>query len=357
MNIVIVEDDRTIRENLHEILEAYDYQVNSYADGLQGLNGIRNTLPDLVVCDIMLPQMDGYKILEKLKTDEKTANIPFIFLTARSDRADQRKGMELGADDFIVKPFTTQELLNAIEARLQKRKHAEHKIQSAVNEKLQTFSKINSHEYNTPLNGIIGLTGTLIDHIEQLSKEEVVEIAKAIRTSSKRLYRTFKNFLLYIQIQREELNSPKSIVDHHWIENLAADLFQQKAKKLGRSADAHFESSAQAGFSATLATEDLSYVVEELIWNAFKFSSPSSPVKLKLETGVDGFSLAISNISLNTNLLAQVEPFKQIDRDTREQQGSGLGLYLCKKIAAIYNWQLTETKKADKVTISLQVTA
>lgn len=357
MKIVIVEDDKTIRDNLHEILEAYGYEVSSYEDGLQGLGGIKQIIPDLVVCDIMLPLMDGYQVLKQLKSEELTRNIPFIFLTARSERADQRKGMELGADDFIVKPFTTQELINAINTRLQKEKNTENKIQDALYLKLHDFTKINSHEYNTPLNGILGLSSTLIDSIDQLSKDEIVEVAKAIRTSSKRLFRTFKNFLLYIQIQRAELKSHKTLTDASWILAHAENLLNQKAMKFNRLEDAVFEKSVNGNFELQLPTEDLSYLLEELVWNAFKFSKRGEKVSLLVETDQKGFSVHVRNPSKERFLFEDIEAFKQFDRAAQEQQGSGLGLYLCKKISEIYAWKLSAVQKADILTMSLQVTS
>ncbi len=105
MNILVIEDDSSIRENLQELLQAHGFEVQSYPDGLAGLAAIQEQLPDLVLCDIMMPKMDGYEVLQALKSSDKTANIPFIYITAKADRADQRLGMELGADDYIVKPF------------------------------------------------------------------------------------------------------------------------------------------------------------------------------------------------------------------------------------------------------------
>lgn len=357
MNIVIVEDDQTIRENLHEILEANNYRVKSYADGLDGLDGIRANLPDLVLCDVMLPKIDGYEILSQLREDPKTANIPFIFLTALADRADQRKGMELGADDFIVKPFTTQELIKAIGVRIEKEKHTETKIQSAVKDKLHDFTKITSHEYNTPLNGIIGLTETLVDNIDELSKEEILEIARGIQRSSKRLYRTFKNFMMFFQIERGELRSVKSTLDTQWIRFYAESTLKQKAQKFKRSQDAVFNFQMNGEFSSKLPAEDLAYMMEELTWNAFKFSEAGKVVKVNLYTDHDGFEFQISNHTDEEAFFDAAAPFKQIDREQYEQQGSGLGLYVCKKLAEIHGWELSGAKKADVVTISLRVKA
>jgi len=118
--ILLIEDNINIRENTAEILLLAGYQVLTAADGKEGVNMAQKENPDMIVCDIMMPVLDGFGVLHLLGKDEKTAGIPFIFLTARSERRDQRKGMEMGADDYLTKPFDDIELLNAIESRLKK---------------------------------------------------------------------------------------------------------------------------------------------------------------------------------------------------------------------------------------------
>ena len=118
--ILLVEDHDEIRENTREILELADYQVVTAANGKEGYGMALQETPDLIVCDIMMPVLDGYGLLHLISKNEKLKSIPFIFLTAKTERIDFRKGMEMGADDYITKPFTDIELLNAIESRLQK---------------------------------------------------------------------------------------------------------------------------------------------------------------------------------------------------------------------------------------------
>lgn len=118
--ILLIEDNTDIRENMEEILELSNYKVITAADGKDGVAKAVQHKPDLIVCDIMMPVLDGYGVIHMLQKNEDTANIPFIFLTAKAERAEIRKGMELGADDYITKPFNGTELLNAIEARLKK---------------------------------------------------------------------------------------------------------------------------------------------------------------------------------------------------------------------------------------------
>lgn len=118
--ILLIEDDLVLRENTAELLELSNYEVITAKNGKEGVSLIKTHLPDIVICDIMMPVLDGYGVLKALSDDEKTKYIPFIFLSAKVKRSDIRKGMNLGADDYISKPFTEEELIGAIESRLAK---------------------------------------------------------------------------------------------------------------------------------------------------------------------------------------------------------------------------------------------
>jgi CheY-like chemotaxis protein/CRP-like cAMP-binding protein len=118
--IVVIEDNKDVRENIGEILELSGYEVKTAPDGIKGMKIIKKDSPDLIICDIMMPELDGYGVLHILQRNPETASIPFIFLTAKSEKEDFRKGMNLGADDYITKPFEEVQLLEAIEVRLQK---------------------------------------------------------------------------------------------------------------------------------------------------------------------------------------------------------------------------------------------
>jgi DNA-binding response OmpR family regulator len=118
--ILLIEDDADVRDNTAEILELAHYRVLKAENGKVGVDLARKERPDLVLCDIMMPQLDGYGVLHMLGRSPETAEVPFIFLTAKAERTDVRKGMELGADDYLTKPFEESELLNAIEGRLKR---------------------------------------------------------------------------------------------------------------------------------------------------------------------------------------------------------------------------------------------
>src|SRR5688572_8722809 len=118
--ILLIEDNLEVRENTSEILDLAGYNVVSAPNGKAGVELAQKENPDLIICDIMMPELDGYGVLHILNKNEDTASIPFIFLTAKTEKTDIRKGMNLGADDYLTKPFDDTDLLNAVEARLRK---------------------------------------------------------------------------------------------------------------------------------------------------------------------------------------------------------------------------------------------
>lgn len=118
--ILLIEDDVVMRENTAEILDLAQFSVTTAENGKKGVQLAKDIQPDLIICDIMMPELDGYGVLHILSKDPSTATIPFIFLTAKAEKSELRKGMELGADDYLTKPFEDTELLNAIESRLKK---------------------------------------------------------------------------------------------------------------------------------------------------------------------------------------------------------------------------------------------
>jgi CheY-like chemotaxis protein len=130
--ILLIEDNTVIRENMAEILELSDYKVLTAKDGKEGVALAVEHKPDLIVCDIMMPVLDGYGVIHMLQKKPETQNIPFIFLTAKTEREEIRKGMQLGADDYITKPFTETELLNAIEIRLRKLESIKQELTSGL---------------------------------------------------------------------------------------------------------------------------------------------------------------------------------------------------------------------------------
>lgn len=118
--VLFIEDNEDVRELTKDMLELANFEVATAENGRLGIEKAKQFLPDIIICDIMMPEADGYEVLEVLSQDQKTASIPFIFLTAKSEKTDVRKGMNMGADDYLIKPFEENELLDAIDSRLKR---------------------------------------------------------------------------------------------------------------------------------------------------------------------------------------------------------------------------------------------
>ncbi|MDN3724188.1 response regulator [Aequorivita sp. SDUM287046] len=118
--ILLIEDDTALRENTAELLELSGYAVFTAPNGKIGIEKAKSEMPDIIICDIMMPEIDGYGVLENVSSEERTKHIPFIFLSAKTEHKEIRKGMDMGADDYLTKPFDEQELLSAVESRLAK---------------------------------------------------------------------------------------------------------------------------------------------------------------------------------------------------------------------------------------------
>lgn len=160
--ILVIEDELFVRENIVELLEAEDFEVFSTENGILGILWAQENIPDLVICDVMMPEINGYEVLAEMRELPMTSLTPFIFLTAMADKGDIRQGMELGADDYLTKPFTREELLGAIRSRLAKQAKLmqqydrEHQRAKALEQRVRELEQLQiqdeiSHEYQEAL--------------------------------------------------------------------------------------------------------------------------------------------------------------------------------------------------------------
>lgn len=165
--VLLIEDDTVLRENTAELLELSDYEVLTAANGKIGLDRAKETKPDIIICDIMMPVLDGYGVLEGLSKHHDTKFIPFIFLSAKTERQDVRKGMDLGADDYITKPFSEDEIISAIESRIAKAAILKDERESSQNNSANTEDELRTLN---DLKNFFDDNGTLLSY----SKNDVI---------------------------------------------------------------------------------------------------------------------------------------------------------------------------------------
>ena len=165
--VLLIEDDSVLRENTAELLELSDYEVLTASNGKKGVKAAKIYLPDVIVCDIMMPELDGYGVLKKLSKEESTMHIPFIFLSAKTEKEDIRKGMNLGADDYLTKPFEEKDLINAIESRL---------ARAAILKELESPVKVYENHIDDDIKTIHEFKNYLDDNGEEIKFSQGEEI-------------------------------------------------------------------------------------------------------------------------------------------------------------------------------------
>lgn len=168
--ILVIEDEDFVRENILELLDVEGFEAIGAENGQVGLNLAKGIIPDLILCDVMMPGLDGYGVLRAIRQDALTASIPFIFLTAKAAKADFRQGMELGADDYITKPFTRAELLGAITSRLKKQATLETLYNSELQQAKAEINYLIHHDSLTHLPNQLSLR----EQFKQVDRKSVV---------------------------------------------------------------------------------------------------------------------------------------------------------------------------------------
>jgi CheY-like chemotaxis protein len=205
--ILVVDDDPEVCEAIAAVLAEEGFEVATSGNGAEALAQVAEFQPDLILCDVIMPVMSGYELLEKCRQDSSLALVPFIFLTAYGDRELWRQTMELGADDYLTKPIDRKELVGAITARLRKHRF----LDALSNHKLETLRRSITlslpHELRTPLSGILGLADLLVAEAPSLSPAEIAEIGQEISTCGERLHRLIQNFLLYAELEIADTQS------------------------------------------------------------------------------------------------------------------------------------------------------
>ncbi|ELS30496.1 MULTISPECIES: hybrid sensor histidine kinase/response regulator [Pseudanabaena] len=335
--ILVIEDEDLIRDSLEDLLSVEGFDVITAENGAEGLTFAKQRPPDLILCDVMMPILNGYEVLQQLRQDKTLSTVPFLFLTSMMDRRSNRKGMMLGADDYLEKPCTKDELLEAISVRLNKQKAIDRHIEEKL-EALRTSITLSlPHELQTPLSGIMGLSELMMLQSEELLPAEVYEYSEGIHHSAERLYRLIQNYLLYSRLivmrsqGQSKFTSIYSCSSHITI----AVVGDRKAKMYGRSSDLEMD---LAETELAISSDDLAKIAGELIDNAFKYSPKGRKVYISSKVSEKAWILKIQDFGrgMSTVQIANVGAFIQFNRQFYEQQGLGLGLCLAKTLVEFY---------------------
>lgn len=361
--ILVIEDELQIRNNIQQILELSGYDVVVADNGEDGIDVAQSEQPDLIVSDIRMPRMDGYQLLSALQKNPITQDIPLIFLTARVEREDLRRAMSLGADDYVTKPFTPEELLSAIETRLAKRSATQAQIQTKFDQFCGQLSRTLPHELNTPLNGITTAVDFLSEHWQNLSPDDMQQMLRLIQASANRLNRLTQNFLLYADLElKAKDHPPQGTSAPGWIGSAATDVkvVQSVALEVATQYDRpqDLQVSPWPSLQVEMPSPQFRKIMLELLDNAFKFSKPGRSVSLEAQDHQSWVEVILEDRGrgMTSDQILNIGAYTQFERKLYEQQGCGLGLCIAQRMTQLFGGTLTITstpKVGTKVTVQL----
>lgn len=348
--ILVVEDEPDVRASIKDVLESEDYLVITAQDGKEGYELALTENPDMVLSDVKMPKMSGFEMLNLLRAHNSFKNTPFLFLSAKVDLVDIRHGMASGADDYITKPFTIQDLLDAVELRFKKKENMMYDLEEIRENLVRRIP----HELRTPLVGILGLSELLTEDLDSFSKEDIQNMMENINHTGKRLHSIIEKYILYAEllaIETDEHERANILKGSFEVEpTMESYLLLESFKKSERREDIHFEMEA-----ATIAMSEGNFalITKELLENAIKFSEKGSPVRIrgkvtkgKYEIGVEDLGTGILEESLD-----RIETFRQFEPNRYLYAGVGLGLAIVKKIVEFTNSTLVIKNKYGGGTI------
>ena len=357
--ILVIDDEPWLREMVRQALVDRGFEVIEADSGAMGIEKARKELPDLILCDVNMEKVDGYLTLSSLRNEPTTTAIPFILMTGMADNAGMRHGMELGADDYLPKPFRIEELYAAVEARLSKAQVLRQEAEKKLSDLRANISMMLPHELRTPLNGILAFGEILAADAATLSSKEIAEMGQVIHDSGIRLERLIENFLIYAQIEllgadtqkvnalrQKQTRSPAKLIEEHAL---------GQARAANRANDLVLD---LADYPVRISEDYLARIVDELVQNAFRFSDPGKRVSVTLFGLPNAVVLSIKDQGrgFSPEHITKVGAYMQFERHIQEQQGMGLGLVIARRLAELHGGTLSiQSERGTRTTVTVEL--
>jgi signal transduction histidine kinase len=357
--LLVVEDEPNLLSGIRDILELDGYHVLTAQNGreaLEVLDGLGENTPNLIVSDIMMPYIDGLQLLREVRKNADWVMIPFIFLTAKGSKQDMQQGKMLGVDDYLVKPFDADDLLVAVESRLERHRTFHQAKDSAISEIKRSILTILNHEFRTPLTLVVAYADMLKEgNVADMEKDELVMFLKEINNGADRLRRLIENFIMLVELETGDAQKTYEW-RRHPIDNLET-LLQNAIKRACESHRMeHYPCEISMIKPLPIIIGDPDYItmmITELLINAIKFSKEELRIHLEVEGIDDELHLRVIDTGrgIPPEKITRIwEKFTQIDREQHEDQGAGSGLAIVKGLADLHHAKIDVESIPDKRT-------
>jgi two-component system, sensor histidine kinase and response regulator len=345
--ILTVEDHDLLLFAIRDLLDAEGYDVVTATDGVDALDKMQTITPDLIIADISMPRMDGYRFFEEVHANPAWVPIPFVFLTARAEQEDRLKGKAMGAEDYIVKPFDPKELVVVVNSRIGRARAIREATETEFEELKQQIITLLSHELRTPLTSVYGYTELALEEATDLPSGDFQQFLTGIKKGADRLTQLVEDLLMVVRLDSGELQREFDLLG-----SVQDDL----AGIVRRAGLLEASKGANQGVKMEIEVPDLlpSVLVHEyflsdalarLVDNAIKFTRTQEK-RIRISAEVDDADVAISVQDWGVGIpAAQVdklfERFGQINRRQMEQQGTGLGLVIAQALVGCMDGEIT----------------
>lgn len=352
--IMIVDDNPVNLQVIGEVLQhASDYDISFATSGAQLLKSLELEKPDLILLDVMMPELNGFDVAEILKKDERFSKIPFIFLTALNSPEDVVKGFDLGAVDFVSKPFNSAELKVRIKNQLELKKARD--IITKQRDKLKDLNKtkdklfsIISHDLRNPFMVITGFSDLMINHLKQMSEEKIVHNLEMIHKSSQAANGLLENLLEWSRLQQGRIEIIKSDLSLKKIFQELSDLIKFQAKE--KDIELVFKNDKLDIIKADSHT--FLTILRNLITNALKFSNKGSEVIIEAKESENDFLFSVQDFGVGIPDDIKEKMFKHdylaSTNGTSNEKGSGLGLNLCQEFVEKHDGKIWVESEVGK---------
>ncbi len=352
--VLVVEDQDLLLMAIRDVLEMEGYRVITAGDGVEGLEVMHTLVPDLIVADISMPRMDGYRFFEAVHARPEWIPIPFIFLTARAEKEDRLKGKAMGAEDYLVKPFDPQELLVVVRSRIGRAEAIREATEGEFEELKQQIITLLSHELRTPLTSVYGYTELALEDATDLPSGEFQQYLVGIRRGADRLKTLVEDLLMIVRLDTGQLEREFRLLatlrdNLGEIVTRTVNLFSAQAARENMALEIDIASNLP---SVMIYESFFADALGRLIDNAIKFSRNKGKQVTVSAKAVDGWvEIAVTDegVGISPQGVARLfERFRQINREKMEQQGIGLGLSIVKALIVCMEGEVGVVSEPDE---------